>query len=61
MIEKDYNNEKISKKWKKIKISPKMKNEKQKQKKNRKIHEKKDDLTACKIQNPTFTVVFHRF
>ena len=30
MIEKDYNNEKIFKKWKKMKISPKMKNEKQK-------------------------------
>ena len=30
MIEKDYSNEKIFKKWKKMKISPKMKNEKQK-------------------------------
>ena len=33
MIEKDYNNEKI---WKKMKISPKMKNEKLKHKKKQK-------------------------
>ena len=50
MIEKDYNNEKISKKCKKMKISPKMKNEKLKHKKKQKNTWKKRRLDS--LQNP---------